>query len=92
MIKVSQEEVLHIAALSRIELAEEEIPGLIKDIEETLTYASRVQEIASGAQEVSSKNINFFRDDIVVQTEPTPILDNVPVREENYVVVPVILE
>lgn len=91
MIKVSKEEVLHIANLSRIELSEEEIPSLIKDIEETLSYAARVQEIASGAQ-VSSKNVNVFRDDSVVSTDAKPILEDVPVCEENYVVVPVVLE
>ena len=92
MIKISREEVLHIAALSRIELSENEIPGLIKSLEEVLTYAARVQEIASGIEESSSKNINVFRDDIVITTDPKPILANVPKREENYFVVPVVLE
>ena len=92
MIKISREEVLHIATLSRIELSEDEIPGLIKNLEEVLTYAARVQEIASGTEESSSKNINVFRQDTVLPTDPNPILANAPKREENYVVVPVVLE
>lgn len=92
MIKISREEVLHIASLSRIELSEDEIPGLIKNLEEVLTYAARVQEIASGIEEMSSKNINVFRDDIVKTSDPAPILANAPKREENYFVVPVVLE
>ncbi len=92
MIKISREEVLHIASLSRIEISEDEIPGLIKNLEEVLTYAARVQEIASGTQESSAKNVNVFRDDIAIPTDPKPILANAPKREENYFVVPVVLE
>jgi aspartyl-tRNA(Asn)/glutamyl-tRNA(Gln) amidotransferase subunit C len=91
MIKISREEVLHIASLSRIELTEDEIPGVIKDLEEVLTYASRVQEVAAEAP-AYDKNINVYRDDTIVATDPNPILANVPKREENYVVVPVVLE
>ena len=57
MIKVSREEVLHIASLSRIEIAEHEIHHVIKNLEEVLTYAARVQEIASGAHEVVSQKM-----------------------------------
>jgi aspartyl-tRNA(Asn)/glutamyl-tRNA(Gln) amidotransferase subunit C len=92
MIKISREEVLHIASLSRIELEEDEIPGLIKNLEEVLTYAARVQEIASGGQEVSLKNVNVMREDVVVQTDPEPLLAHAPKSEEKYFVVPVVLE
>jgi Asp-tRNA(Asn)/Glu-tRNA(Gln) amidotransferase C subunit len=56
-----------------------------------LTYASRVQEVAAEAP-AYDKNINVYRDDTIVATDPNPILANVPKREENYVVVPVVLE
>jgi aspartyl-tRNA(Asn)/glutamyl-tRNA(Gln) amidotransferase subunit C len=92
MIKITREEVLHIATLSRIELQEGEIPGLIKNLEETLSYAARVQEIAAGTAHAISKNINVYREDVVVPTDPKPLLANAPKREENYVVVPVVLE
>lgn len=92
MIKISREEVLHIAKLSRIELSENEIPELIKNLEEVLTYAARVQEIAAGTEFPSSKNINIFRDDAIVSTDPKPLIANAPQREENYFIVPVVLE
>lgn len=92
MIKISREEVLHIASLSRIELSEEEIPGLIKNLQETLSYAARVQEIASGLESTSAKNVNVFREDGVRPSDPAPILANAPKREENYFAVPVVLE
>jgi aspartyl-tRNA(Asn)/glutamyl-tRNA(Gln) amidotransferase subunit C len=92
MIKISKEEVLHIASLSRIEVAEHEIEQLIKDLEEVLTYAGRVQDIAAEAHEVVLKNINVFRDDLVTATDPDPIIQNAPQHEEQYFVVPVVLE
>lgn len=92
MIKVSREEVLHIASLSRIEVAEHEIQQLIVDLEEVLNYAASVQEVASGEHETVSKNINVYRDDVVKPTDPEPILSNAPKREDEYIVVPVVLE
>lgn len=92
MIKISPEEILHIASLSRIEIAEHEIAQLISDLEEVLNYAARVQEIASDAHEVVSKNINVFREDIVKPSDPEPIIQNSPKKEDQYFVVPVVLE
>jgi aspartyl-tRNA(Asn)/glutamyl-tRNA(Gln) amidotransferase subunit C len=92
MIKVSREEVLHIAALSSIELQEEEISPLIKNLEEILNYAARVQEVAVGAHEIVLKNSNVFRDDSVKRADPEEILHNAPKQEERYFVVPVVLE
>lgn len=92
MIKVSREEVVHIASLSKIELSEEEIPQLINDLQEVLTYAARVQEMAANIQGASVKNINVMREDEAIATDPAPLLANVPVREGDLVVVPVVLE
>lgn len=92
MIKVSREEVLHIARLSQIEISEDEVPRLIQDLQEVLTYAARVQEVAAGVPSVSVKNVNVMRDDEAFPTDAAPILANVPVREADLVVVPVVLE
>lgn len=92
MIKISAEEVLHIASLSRIKLADHEIAQAIHDLEEALSYVARVQEIALQAEEVESKNVNVFRDDIVKPTPAEPLLHNAPKKEDQYFVVPVVLE
>lgn len=92
MISISREEVLHIASLSKIEVSEEEIPQLIKDLQEVLSYAARVQEVAANIPETSVKNINVMREDEAIATDPEPLLANVPVREGDLVVVPVVLE
>jgi Asp-tRNA(Asn)/Glu-tRNA(Gln) amidotransferase C subunit len=43
-------------------------------------------------QEPPVKNVNVFREDVIVQTDPEPILAQAPEREGNYFVVPRILE
>jgi aspartyl-tRNA(Asn)/glutamyl-tRNA(Gln) amidotransferase subunit C len=94
MIKVSREEVLKIAEMARISLHESEIEQMKNNLEIVLSYAERVQEIAAGADisEPSSKSVNVFRQDIVVKTDPETILAQAVEREENYFVVPVIIE
>lgn len=92
MIKLSRNEIMHLASLSRIEVDEDEVEHLIKNLEETLTYAARVQQIASGAHESIEKNVNVFREDKVIATDSEPLLANAPKKEEQYFVVPVILE
>lgn len=92
MAKITQEEVLKIAQISHITLREDEVEPLMKQLESVLSYAERVQEIAAQIEEPLSKNVNVFRDDIVVHTDPETILSQAPEREENYFVVPAIIE
>lgn len=92
MTKISKEEILRIARLSRLDIHEDEISPLMKRLDEVLTYAERVREVAADVDEPSSKNMNVFREDIVVKTDPKPILSQAPAQEEDYFVVPAILE
>jgi aspartyl-tRNA(Asn)/glutamyl-tRNA(Gln) amidotransferase subunit C len=90
--KITREEVLKIAKMSQLAIHEDEIPGYIKQLEQVLSYAERVKEIAAEVEEPSNRNVNEFRQDVVDKTNPEPILDQAPVREGDYFVVPVILE
>jgi len=92
MIKISKEEVLKIAEMTRVSLREDEIGPMVKHLEGVLSYAERVQEIAADVEEPSNKNVNVFREDVVVKTDPEKILSKAAEREENFFVVPVILE
>ena len=92
MIKISKEEVLKIAEMTRVSLRDDEIEGMKKHLESVLSYAQRVQEIAADIEEPSNKNVNAFREDVVVRCDSSKILDQAVEREENYFVVPVILE
>lgn len=89
---ITQEEVLKIAKISHITLREDEIAQLTQELEAVLSYAARVQEIASQIEEPLTKNVNIFREDVVVPSHPETILAQAPSREEDYFVVPAIIE
>lgn len=93
MKKITRQEVQHIAAMSRIAVHEDEIDSLVSQLEQVLSYAERVKEVATTTvQEPSTKQVNVFRDDLVVPQDPELFLAQAPEREGNYFVVPVILE
>lgn len=90
--KITREELLKIAKQSAITLPEDEIEGLRTQLETVLSYTERVKDVAQDVVESSTKNVNVFREDVIIRTDYQPILAQAPVREENYFVVPVILE
>jgi len=92
MIKISREEVKKIADMSRLYLAEEEIDPMIKALEDVLSYAERVSEISVDVGCPSNKNINIFREDIQLKSESDEILTQAPEKEDDFFVVPVIIE
>jgi aspartyl-tRNA(Asn)/glutamyl-tRNA(Gln) amidotransferase subunit C len=92
MAKISKEEVLKIARMSHLELHEDEIPALIKQLDDVLSYAERVKEVTAHVEEPSSRNVNVFREDVVTPSDAEPILAQAPEREGSYVIVPAILE
>lgn len=91
--KIDREEVLRIARISRISVNEAEINSLISQLQVVLSYAERVTQILDEVEiEVSSnRNVNFFREDVVVPSDSQALLSRAPEHEENYIVVPKIL-
>lgn len=92
MSKISREEVIKIAALSSIALEEHKINALIEQLESVLSYAQRVTEIAADADEQATKNINVFRDDVVMPFDAGTVMKEAPERDQNYFVVPKIVD
>jgi aspartyl/glutamyl-tRNA(Asn/Gln) amidotransferase C subunit len=94
MKKISKEELIALARLSRLELFEDEIPAIQQQIEAVLAYAARVSEAVTGNEDndVPAKNINIFREDVVKNTDSEPIIEQSPIHEENFFVVPSIIE
>lgn len=91
--KIAKEELLRIAAISKIALEEHEMPSLIQQIEDVLSYAECVKKVANElVDQPSNKNVNFFREDVIVRTNADMVLDRAPEREEHYFVVPKILD
>ncbi|HJZ23097.1 MAG TPA: Asp-tRNA(Asn)/Glu-tRNA(Gln) amidotransferase subunit GatC [Candidatus Babeliales bacterium] len=92
MIKVSKQELLEIARTSRIELKEQEIAGMLKELEDMLSYAERISNVVIDHGCAPHKNVNLFRDDIVQVTAYQALLDQAPDVEQNLFVVPKIIE
>lgn len=92
MTKISKEEILKLAAISNIEIMPDEIEPLAKQLEDVLSYAVRVADLAADVQEPSTKNVNVFREDVVVATDPELVRAQAPARDHDFFVVPAILE
>ncbi len=92
MTKISRQEALKIAKSSCVGVRENEIQSLVKELEQVLSYAERVQQVAADVEEPSTKNVNVFREDVAVKKNPEAILACAPEREERYFVVPKIIE
>ena len=92
MVNITKEEVLKIAQLSKIEIKEQDIEKIVRQFQDILNYAERVQDIAKEVDIPRSKNINVDREDVIVSSDPTKILAQAPQAEDNYFVVPKILD
>lgn len=90
--KIDRKEALKIASISRISLQEHEVDGIIKQLQDVLSYAERVMQVADELEEQpSNKNVNFLREDVVNGGDAQALLERAPEREEDYYVVPNIL-
>lgn len=92
MAKISREEVLKLARISAMTIHEDEISAVIAQLESVVTYAERVKEIAQDIEEPSTRNVNIMRSDSATACDTEKILALAPEREENFFVVPMILE
>lgn len=93
MTKISKQEVQKIARMSALELADHEIEPMMKRLEEVLTYAERVTQIAADIdKQMVEGAINVFRQDVAHAFDAQPILERAPEREDNFYVVPSIIE
>jgi aspartyl-tRNA(Asn)/glutamyl-tRNA(Gln) amidotransferase subunit C len=92
MAKITKEEILKIAKMSHLELHDDEIPALLQQLDDVLSYAERVKEVSGVSQEAPVRNINVMRDDVAVPSDPEKLLAQAPEREGSYFVVPAILD
>ncbi|MBT4856485.1 Asp-tRNA(Asn)/Glu-tRNA(Gln) amidotransferase subunit GatC [bacterium] len=90
--RITREEVLKIASISKIEIQPDEIEEVLSHLQSVLDYAARVSEVAANIYEPSNKNLNIVREDVVSKTDVEPILSQAPEREGNFFEVPSILK
>ena len=93
--KVSKEEILHIANLARLDLEENEIDKYLENLDDILNFAEIVNsapveglDITIGANEAK----NVFRKDEVIQPQSREeLLQNAPSQDEGMFRIPKVL-
>ena len=94
--KLSREEVLHIAHLARLGLAESEIDRLGEQLSNILENFEVLQQVdttdvSPTAQPITLQNV-MKKDETTTSLPPSEILANAPRKEENFFRVEAVLE
>lgn len=94
--KVSKEEILHIAKLANLNLKEEEIDTYLLHLQDILNFANIVNNApVEGLKETigSNKNYNVFRKDEIINFEDNEaLLANAPEKERNMFKIPKVIQ
>ncbi len=88
---ITKDEALKIASLTKLTIGDHEIDSIVRQLQDVLAYAERVQDMAKDLDMPTTKNINRQREDIVILFDSQKILDEAPEVQDNYFVVPKIL-
>jgi len=93
--KVSKEEILHIADLADLNIEEEKLDSYLINLQDILNFANIVNkenvenlEVTVGSSE--AKNI-FRKDEIKEFTDTESLMANAPVKEQNMFKIPKVL-
>jgi aspartyl-tRNA(Asn)/glutamyl-tRNA(Gln) amidotransferase subunit C len=94
--KLSREEVLHIARLARLGMTETEITRFQEQLSGILEHFEVLQgvdttEVPPTAQPIPLQNV-MSRDEVAASLTPDEVLDNAPRREGDYFRVRAVLE
>ncbi|MDD4989962.1 MAG: Asp-tRNA(Asn)/Glu-tRNA(Gln) amidotransferase subunit GatC [Candidatus Pacebacteria bacterium] len=94
---LDKEQVIHIANLARLELTEQEIEKMQKDLAGILDYINQLNKIDTSKIDLSKLSLgleNILREDVPIPQNPEIIekmLVQVPAREANHIKVKEIL-
>lgn len=88
MIRFDKEELLKIAKLSLLQLQDHEVENLVNDIKVLLEYMEELQAVKFATEVQPTKNINIFREDKVIRSNSSDILQLSPKSKDDYFSVP----
>jgi aspartyl-tRNA(Asn)/glutamyl-tRNA(Gln) amidotransferase subunit C len=95
-VKITTDEVRHVAMLARLALTPEEEAGLSATLDDILTYIAKLEELDTSAIEPTAHVHDIaapWREDRVVNTpEVDALLENAPDRDHDLFRVPKIIE
>ncbi len=93
--KITREQVLHVAKLARLKLSEEEEKTYARQLDEILSYVDKMSELDTKGVEPTAHVIPLetpFREDRVIPSlDPEDSLSNAPDRSGNFFKVPKII-
>ena len=94
--KLSKQEVEHVALLARLELSDEEKERLTGHLNQIMEHFGKLQELETAEVEPTSHSIpvaNVFREDTVGPCLPVEdAISNAPEARDDYFVVPQVVE
>ena len=93
--KISKEEIMHIAKLANLKLKEEEIPEYIKNLQDILNFANivntaKVDDLDTSVSTIEKFNV-FRKDEVKVFEDNKALLQNAPEHKDNMFRVPKVL-
>ncbi|MBI9075889.1 MAG: Asp-tRNA(Asn)/Glu-tRNA(Gln) amidotransferase subunit GatC [Desulfatibacillum sp.] len=93
--KITEEEVRHVAKLARLDLTDEEVTVFSRQVGDILDYVDQLNSVDTQGVEGTSHAIsvnNAFREDKAVDSmDPDLALSNAPEREDTDIIVPKVL-
>ena len=95
MAKISQEEVEHIAKLSKLSLKDDELEKYQGQLSKVLDYVSQVNELDTGAiKEITIlDSTNIFKNDIPENIwSQEELLKNTPRKKDDFIMVPAVFK
>ena len=94
--KITREEVLHVAELAHLELNESEIESFARHLESILTYSEKLNELdtkdVAPTTQVGEAGTPMRDDEVTNRPDAEAMLANAPSRDRNYFKVPKIIE
>ena len=95
-VKLTREEVLHVAALARLDLDDSEVESLREDLSAILNYVEKLAELDTDAVEPTSHVVDArapMREDVVTNhPDVEAALANAPKHDGESFLVPAIIE
>jgi len=95
-VKISKEDVIHVAELARLEFKEEELEKFTEQLGNILAYIEKLSELDTTGVEPTSHVLDIstpLREDRVEEwLSPEEVLQNAPEREDEFFSVPKVID
>ncbi|MFC1854272.1 Asp-tRNA(Asn)/Glu-tRNA(Gln) amidotransferase subunit GatC [Candidatus Dependentiae bacterium] len=92
MSDLSTQELEKLAKLSGLALSEEESKAFEGQLKQLLDYTEEITNLSLGAEVEATRSVNVFREDKVIKKKTDDVTGTVSKFENNYFVVPKVLD